>query len=171
MAINGIGSGMDINGMVKALVNAESAPKTAQLDRLEKTTTNKVSALGQFRSALSTFQTALGKLNDPSLFEKRSASSSAADSVSIKADAKAGAGNYNVQVFNLAQTSKVALAGVDNASDSLGSGTLTINVGDEALDIDLKDASLTDIRDAINNAGKDSGLSATIVSDPSGASG
>ena len=171
MAINGIGSGMDINGMVKALVNAESAPKTAQLDRLEKTTTNKVSALGQFRSALSTFQTALGKLNDPSLFEKRSASSSAADSVSIKADAKAGAGNYNVQVFNLAQTSKVALAGVDNASDSLGSGTLTINVGYEALDIDLKDASLTDIRDAINNAGKDSGLSATIVSDPSGTSG
>lgn len=171
MAINGIGSGMDINGMVKALVNAESAPKTAQLDRLEKTTTNKVSALGQFRSALSTFQTALGKLNDPSLFEKRSASSSAADSVSIKADAKAGAGNYNVQVFNLAQTSKVALAGVDNASDSLGSGTLTIHVGDEALDIDLTDASLTDIRDAINNAGKDSGLSATIVSDPSGASG
>lgn len=171
MAINGIGSGMDINGMVKALVNAESAPKTAQLDRLEKTTTSKVSALGQFRSALSTFQTSLGKLNDPALFEKRSATSSAADTVSISADANAVAGNYNVQVFNLAQTSKVALAGVDNATDPLGSGTLTINVGEETLDIDLTDASLADIRDAINSAGKDSGLSASIVSDPSGASG
>lgn len=171
MAINGIGSGMDINGMVKALVNAESAPKTAQLDRLEKSSTSKVSALGQFRSALSTFQTSLGKLNDPALFEKRSATSSAADTVSISANAKAVAGKYNVQVFNLAQTSKVALAGVDNATDPLGSGKLSINVGEQALDIDLTDASLSDIRDAINSAGKDSGLSATIVTDPSGASG
>lgn len=171
MAITGIGSGMDISGMVSALVNAEAAPKTAQLDRLEKTTTTKVSALGQFRSALSTFQKALEKLNDPSLFEKRSATSSAADIVSITADSKAIAGNYNVQVFNLAQSSKVALAGFDNASDALGSGTLTINVGDESLDIDVSDGSLTDIRDAINAAGKDKGLSATIVNDPNGEGG
>lgn len=173
MAITGIGSGMDINGMVKALVSAESAPKTAQLDRLEKTTTTKVSALGQFRSALSTFQTALDKLNDASLFEKRSATSSSADTVSISADADAVAGGYNVQVFNLAQTSKVALAGFDNATDALGTGTLTINVGDESLDIDVTEGSnsLADIRDAINTAGKESGLSATIVSDPSGEGG
>ena len=173
MAITGIGSGMDINGMVKALVSAESAPKTAQLDRLEKTTTTKVSALGQFRSALSTFQKALEKLNDPALFEKRSATSSAADTVSITADSKAVAGNYNVQVFNLAQTSKVALAGFDNATDPVGTGTLTINVGDEALDIDVPEGgnSLADIRDAINAAGKETGLSATIVTDPSGEGG
>lgn len=171
MAITGIGSGMDVNGMVKALLNAEAAPKTLQLDRLEKATTTKVSALGQFRSALSTFQESLEKLNDPALFEKRSATSSAKDIVSITADSKAVAGNYNAQVFNLAQTSKVALAGVDNARDALGSGTLTINVGEESLDIDVADGSLTDIRDAINAAGKEMGLSATIVTDPSGASG
>lgn len=173
MAITGIGSGMDVNGMVKALVSAEATPKTLQLDRLEKATTSKVSALGQFRSALSTFQDALGKLNDASLFEKRSATSSAAGIVSITADSKAVAGNYNVQVFNLAQTSKVALAGFDNASDALGTGTLTINVGDESLDIDVGEGnnSLTGIRDAINTAGKEMGLSATIVNDPSGEGG
>lgn len=174
MAISGIpglGSGMDVKGMVSALVSAEATPKTLQLDRLEKANTAKVSALGQFRSALSTFQTALGKLNDPALFEKRGATSSSTETVSIKADAKAVPGNYNVQVFNLAQTSKVALAGFDNSSDAIGSGTLTINVGDEALDIDLSNANLTDIRDAINAAGKDSGLSATIVSDPNGGGG
>lgn len=173
MAITGIGSGMDINGMVKALVNAEAAPKTAQLDRLEKSTTAKVSALGQFRSALSTFQTALGKLNDPALFEKRSATSSASSIVGITASAKAVPGNYSVQVFNLAQSSKVALAGVDSPTDSLGSGALTIKFGDDELDIVVSEAnsSLTDIRDAINAAGKEKGLSATIVSDPSGAGG
>ncbi|WP_350224383.1 flagellar filament capping protein FliD [Halopseudomonas bauzanensis] len=176
MAISGIpglGSGMDVRGMVDALIQAESAPKTAQLDRLEKTTTSKVSALGQFRSALSTFETALGKLNDSSLFEKRSATSSAADIVSITADSKAVAGKYNVQVFNLAQTSKVALAGFDNASDALGTGSLTINVGDESLNIEVGEGnnSLTGIRDAINAAGKEMGLSATIVNDPSGEGG
>lgn len=171
MAITGIGSGMDVNGMVKALLNAEAAPKTVQLDRLEKSTTSKVSALGQFRSALSTFQGTLDKLNDSSLFEKRNATSSAADIVSVKAEGAAGAGNYNIQVFNLAQSSKVALAGVDNATDSLGSGKLTINVGEDVLEVDLSSASLTDIRDAINAAGKDKGLSATIVSDPNGDSG
>src|SRR5690606_17359281 len=171
MAITGIGSGMDINGMVKALVGAEAAPKTLQLDRLEKTTTSKVSALGQFKSALSTFQDALGKLNDAALFEKRSATTSAADIVGISANAQAVAGNYNVQVFNLAQTSKVALAEVNNATNVLGSGTLTVNVGNEPLVIDLNEASLTDIRDAINHAGKEMGLSATIVTDPKGVSG
>lgn len=172
MAITGIGSGMDINGMVKALVSAEAAPKTLQLDRLEKSSTAKFSALSQFKNSLAEFQDSLKKLNDSALFEKRSATSSAGDFVSITADSKAVAGNYNVQVFNLAQSSKVALAGVDNATDSLGSGTLTISVAeDSSLDIDLTDASLTDIRDAINAAGKDSGLSATIVSDPNGGGG
>ncbi|MAB24510.1 MAG: hypothetical protein CMK78_09200 [Pseudomonadales bacterium] len=173
MAITGIGSGLDINSLVGALVNADAAPKTAQLDRLEKATTTKVSALGQFRSALSTFQAALEKLNDPALFEKRSATSSSAETVSITANSKAAAGNYNVQVFNLAQTSKVALAGFDNSTDALGAGTLTINVGGDSLDIDVPEGSnsLGDIRDAINAAGKESGLSATIVSDPNGLSG
>lgn len=171
MAIPGIGSGLDINGMVKALVGAEAAPKTLQLDRLEKSTVSKLSALGQFKSALSTFQDALGELNDPELFEKRSASSSNGDVVGISANAKAVAGNYNVQVFSLAQSSKVALAGFDDASKPLGSGTLTITVGKEPLNIDLTDASLTGIRDAINAQGKESGLSATIVNDPSGEGG
>ncbi len=173
MAITGIGSGLDINSLVGALVNADAAPKTAQLDRLEKATTTKVSALGQFRSALSTFQASLEKLNDPALFEKRNATSSSTDTVSITASSKAIAGNYNVQVFNLAQTSKVALAGFDNSTDALGTGTLTINVGGDSLDIDVPEGSnsLADIRDAVNKAGKESGLSATIVSDPSGAGG
>lgn len=169
--IPGIGSGMDINGMVKALVGAEAAPKTLQLDRLEKSTTSKVSALGQFKSALSSFQEALGKLNDASLFEKRSATTSASDIVGISASGTAVAGNYDIQVFNLAQTSKVALRGMDNATDVLGSGKLTVHVGEQQLDLDLSDASLTDIRDAINANGKEMGLSATIVTDPSGASG
>ncbi|UGV29533.1 flagellar filament capping protein FliD [Halopseudomonas aestusnigri] len=171
MAITGIGSGLDISGIVSALVNAEGAPKTAQLDRLESTTTTKVSALGQFRSALSTFKSALSSLNDTSLYEKRTATSSASGTVSVSATSSAAAGSYKVQVFNLAQTSKVALAGFDTATDAIGSGTLTIDIGDDVLEVDVTDASLSDIRDAINAAGQSKGLSATIVTDPNGEGG
>lgn len=173
MAITGIGSGLDIKGMVAALVNAEAAPKTAQLNRLEKATTSKFSALGQFRSGLSEFQTTVKNLNSSSLFEKRTATSGKADVFSVTADTKATAGSYSVQVFNLAQTSKVALKGVDDPNATLGAGTLEITVGDDTIALNISDAAsnLSDIRDAINAAGKDKGLSATIVNDPSGVGG
>lgn len=165
---SGIGSGMDINGIVKALVDAESAPKTAQLNRLEKATTAKFSGLSQFKNALSEFQTVLKELNNPSLFEKRSASSGKADVFTVKADASAVSGNYNVQVFNLAQTSKVALRGVENPSAQIGTGTLTVSAGDKTINVDVtaENNSLTGIRDAINASGKSAGISATIVNDP-----
>jgi flagellar hook-associated protein 2 len=169
----GIGSGLDINSIVKALVNAESAPKTAQLNRLERSTTSTFSGLGQFRSALSEFQSTLKDLNNPALFEKRTASSGKADVFTVKADATANAGNYNVQVFNLAQTSKVALRGVASPTAEIGTGTLTVSAGDKTLNINVSAAnnSLAGIRDAINAAGKSSGISATIVNDPSGDGG
>lgn len=173
MAISGLGSGLDINAIVKAMVNAERAPKTLQLDRLEKSTTARFSGLAQFRSALSDFQQALDRLNNPELFEKRSATSGKTDVFSVSADQTASSGNYSVQVFNLAQTSKVALQGVASPSASVGTGTLTINVGDTEVDVLVEEGkdSLSAIRDAINVAGKESGLSASIVSDPSGAGG
>lgn len=173
MAITGIGSGLDINSIVKAMVDAERAPKTLQLNRLEKSTTERFSGLGQFRNSLSEFQEALGKLNSSALFEKRSATSSKPDIFSVSADSTAVSGNYSVQVFNLAQSSKVALRGVSDPAAAVGTGTLNISVGSEQLDIriDAGSDSLTAIRDAINVAGKDSGLSASIVSDPSGSGG
>lgn len=171
--LTGIGSGMDIKGMVDALVNAERAPKAAQLSRLEKSTTAKFSALSQFKSSLAEFQDSLKKLNDPALFEKRSASSGKSDVFSVTADASAAAGNYNVQVFSLAQSSKVALAGVDDPTAEVGTGKLSIAMGDTTVDIEVNEAnnSLTGIRDAINAAGKGKGLTATIVNDPNGAGG
>lgn len=173
MAITGIGSGLDINSIVSALVNAEGAPKTAQLNRLEKASTEKFTALGTFRSALSTFQTTLKDLSSGALYEKRTATTSDSSIFSVKADATSTNGSYSVQVFNLAQSSKVALRGVDDAAAAVGTGTLTINAGDQTLEVDITDSnsSLSGIRDAINAAGKESGISATIVTDPSGAAG
>lgn len=173
MAITGIGSGLDIRGIVDALVNAERAPKAAQLARLEKATTARFSGLGQFRSAMSDFQSTLKELNSASLFERRTATSSKPDTFSVSASTTAAAGSYGVQVFQLAQSSKVALRGVEDAAAQLGAGSLSITVGDTTLDVTINEdrSNLAGIRDAINAAGKDSGLTATIVSDPSGQGG
>jgi len=170
----GIGSGLDIRSIVDALVNAEKAPKEAQLNRLEKATTTKVSALGQFRSAMSAFETSLADLNRASLFQKRSAVSANTDIFTATAGSKATAGNYDVKVFDIAKSSKIALAGVDSSDTVIGMGTLDIQIGSEPpLQVQIGEGqdTLAGIRDAINFAGKDSGLTATIVNDPNGTSG
>lgn len=167
--ITGLGSGMDIDSIVTALVNAEKAPKTAQLDRLEKASTAKISSLGSLKSALSDFQTALKDLNDIKLFNTRTATSSDTARVTATASESALAGNYSVEVLSLAKSSKIAsgsVAGTSSGTFATG-GTLTIGQGSESYDINVADgASLKDVRDAINTQLKDKGVTANIVTDP-----
>ena len=172
--VTGIGSGIDIDSMVKSMVAAERAPKESQLANLEKKTTTQITAVGALKSAISDFQTALGGLNKPELFQARAATSSNADLLSVTAGVTAGAGSYQINVTQLAAGSKVALQAIKDdpaAPVTLGSGTLTVSVGDEslpAITVDESNNTLAGIRDAINKAGAEKGLSATIVTDTSG---
>ncbi|WP_043310579.1 flagellar filament capping protein FliD [Pseudomonas sp. ML96] len=170
--ILGVGSGIEsIDSIVTALVNAEKAPKTQQLDRLEKATTSRFSALSTIKGSLSSLQTAIQNLNKPSLFTTRTATSSSGAVLSAKADADAVAGKYSVQVQQLATSSKIGLQSIANASTAtFNSGKLTISTGSSSFEVDVTAAnnSLSGVRDAINTAGKDQGVSATIVSDASG---
>ena len=107
--ILGIGSNIDISSIVTALVDAERAPKTAQLDRLEKKSTSTLSAVGTLRSALSEFQTSLTALNKPSLYSTRTASLSASGNLTVAASETAASGSYALQVKQLAVGSKIGL--------------------------------------------------------------
>lgn len=171
--ITGIGSGLNINEIVTALVNAEKAPKTNQLDNLEKQTTTRISAIGTLTGAMNSFKTALDALNKPSLFESRTASTSNSSVLKATATATAPAGTYSVQVQQLAASSKVALqsvSGVGNAPATFNSGTLEISAGNTSISVDVTAANntLAGMRDAINEVGKNSGISATIITDDSG---
>jgi flagellar hook-associated protein 2 len=171
VGITGIGSGIDIDSIVKALVDSEKAPKTAQLDRLEKTTTTRISALGTLTGALNTFKSSIDALNKASLFEARTASSSNSSVLKVTAATTAPAGNYNVQVQQLATSSKVALQSVAGGnSASFNSGTLNISTTSNNFNVQItaENNTLAGMRDAINEAGKDSGVSATIITDASG---
>ncbi|WP_407297032.1 flagellar filament capping protein FliD [Stutzerimonas zhaodongensis] len=174
MADVGIGSGINIGSIVSSMVAAERAPKERQLATLQSKTTTQITAVGAMKSAISEFQTALGNLNKPELFQARAAKSSDADVLSVTAGVTAGAGSYQVNVTQLAASSKVALqAFKDDAATpiKLGSGSMTVSVGNLALPaitVDESNNTLGGIRDAINKAGADQGLSATIVTDASG---
>ncbi len=171
--ITGIGSGIDIDNMVKTMVAAERAPKESQLANLEKKTTTQITAVGALKSAISDFQTALGNLNKPDLFQARSAASSKSDVVGVTANSSAGAGSYQVEVKSLAASSKVALAAISNTAEApaqFASGSLNIKLGEDmfSVTVDESNNSLAGMRDAINTAGKEAGVSATIVTDEHG---
>jgi len=167
--ITGIGSGMDIKGMVDAIVAAERAPKETQLANLEKKTTTQLTSLGQLKSAISNFQSALSTLNSPSSFLARTATSSDSKVMTASVSQSAQAGSYKVEVQQLASSSKVALAAIDGKA-KLNTGTLDIKVGDTefGITIDSTNNTLDGIRDAINEAGKSAGVSATIITDDHG---
>lgn len=170
VGITGVGSGIDIDSIVSALVTAEKAPKEAQLSRLESKTTTKFSALGTLKSALSDFQTALAGLNDASLFENHTATSSNKSALTATASKSALPGSYSIEVGRLATGSKVATAAIPSSFTS-GSAveTLSVKLGadGEVTNISIAAGSdLSSTRDQINAALKDQGISANIVNDP-----
>lgn len=167
--ITGLGTNMNIDGIVKALVDAERAPKESQLKRVEKSAESRFSAVGQLMGAISEFQTALKDLNSADLFSKRTAKSSNTDLATVTATSTASAGKYQVTVEKLASASKVGTASFAKDATAAAAGTLTVKLGPDDRGVDVQvaaGATLSEIRDSLNKALKDKGVSANIVSNP-----
>ncbi|NQD80910.1 flagellar filament capping protein FliD [Pseudomonas sp. CrR14] len=166
----GINSGLPIGELVTAMVNAEKAPKEAQLARLSSSTTTKLSGLGQLNSALGEFQTALKDLNSATLFEKRTATSSNSSALTATAGKTASPGSYEVEVKSLATASKVATQAL-GATFKSGDGeqTLSVKIGESGTAVDVTIAAgsdLNSIRDQLNSALKGKGVSVSTINDP-----
>ncbi|SMF95770.1 flagellar hook-associated protein 2 [Methylomagnum ishizawai] len=183
----GLGSGLDINGIVSKLVAAEQTPQTTRFDKQEATDQAKISALGTFKSSLSDFQTAVDAMKNATSFAKMQGVSSDTSVVSASASLNAEAGDYTLTVKQLAQAHSLASRSYTNVTDVVGSGTLTIKFGTNTFDtvtgnptgftqnadqgtlsitLDSSNNTLTGVRDAINKAG--AGVKATIINDGSG---
>ncbi|HWK54173.1 MAG TPA: flagellar filament capping protein FliD [Hyphomicrobiales bacterium] len=183
----GMGSGLDINGLVSQLVSAERAGTDLQLSRVGSKLNAKVSALGSLKSAMSSLQGSLASLNNLSSFDKRSATVS--DSAALGVAAKAGAvpATYSLEVTQLASAHSLAGPAVAALDAPLGTGTLTFRFGTTdyeaasdsydgftlnpagkttTLTIDENNNTLSGLMQAINDA--DFGVSASIVHDGEG---
>lgn len=161
----GIGSGIDIDGLVTQLLAAEAQPAQARLNQREARLQSRLSAFGQFRSALEQLRTSLATLKDPARFTVRTATAANEALLSATATADAAPGAYDVEVTRLATSHKLASAPLASAGTVVGSGSLTLAVGGSAftVTIDAGAATLADIRSAINSAPDNSGVTATLV--------
>lgn len=178
----GLGSGIDVNGIVDKLVTAEGEPVSKRLDRKEANLQLGLSALGTFKSALADFQSSLGKLTTPGAFNAVSSYSADEEIFSASAQNDAIEGEYAIRVLQLAEAQKLISPSFDSDFDQVGQGTLSIEFGNynvndntftsnpkttvQRITIDEQNSSLRGIQQTINSA--NIGVRASIINDGSG---
>ncbi|MFN3829627.1 MAG: flagellar filament capping protein FliD [Tepidimonas ignava] len=130
MAISspGVGSGLDVNSIVTQLVTLERKP-IANIQSQISTLQSSISAWAQIKSGLAKLQDAAGKLASSGTWSALSASSSAADVVTVSAGAGAVAGQYQVEVQALAQAQSTRTQAFTAGSAVGEGGTLEIRLG------------------------------------------
>ena len=187
----GVGSNLDLSALLTQLQTAESQPLAA-LKTQANSYTAKLSAYGQIQSALEAFQAAAQKLSDPALFKNVTGTPTVSGILSATSTDPGSAGNYSINVTQLAQPQSLIAKGQASSTSAIGSGTVTIDFGTisggtydsvtgsyggaafapdgtrtaKSITIDSSNNTLAGIRDAINGA--DLGVAASIVNDGSG---
>jgi len=166
----GIGSGLDIAGIVQQLVAAEGQPVESRIGQQEARAQAKLSAFGSLKSALSDFRDKLDVMQSLDKFLSRTASSGNEDYFTVSAGTNALPASYSVEVVQVAQAQKLTSGAFVDSDTVIGTGTLTVGVGASTMDltIDATNNTLAGIRDAINAATDNPGVAATIVNADSG---
>lgn len=184
----GIGSNLDVNGIVSQLMSVETRRLT-KMQTEESSYQAKLSAFGQIKGAFSTFQSTMSALSNLSQFQPTTVTPADATIMTATASPIATPGTYAIEVTKMAQAQKLATAGLLSSSTPVGSGTLVFDFGTitggtrdadgkytgaafqsngsgvKSVTIDPASNSLSGIRDAINAA--NIGVAATIVNDGS----
>lgn len=167
---SGIGSGLDVTGLISQIMAVEKRPLTA-LDTKEAGYQSKLTTYGTLKGAVSSLQSAARALKSTTLYSSMSAKSSDATVFGASANTAAQNGTYSIQVVERAQSQAISSQGFASLSDDVlpvagGAGKIKIELGTFAsglftadgtktpvtLDIPEASSSLNDIRDAINNA-------------------
>ncbi len=170
------GSGLNVTQIVDALVDAERVPKQEKIDEAKETATVKISALGSLKNELSVFQTNTTSLDGQIGLALSSSTSNVALSRTNSSVASEFKHTINVssiatgQVLNFDNNG----SGFSSTTSDIGIDSLTINLGtwatgpsftgngtSKTLSLTTGATSLSDVRDAINNAAI--GVTASII--------
>ncbi len=179
----GVGSGLDLAGLVDSLVAAERTPVENQLNRRQADAASNLSGIGLMKSALSSFQSSLRSFNNVENFDARTTSNSNTAAVGVSVTNKAQLGTYSIDISTVAKNQSLASAAYSNVTDTVGTGTIQIRFGtitgpgftsfavnpdkpNQTLTIDSSNNTLAGLKDYIN-AGN-FGVSASIINDGSG---
>ncbi len=178
----GIGSGVDLNGIVSQLVALEKKPLT-QLQQNARSIQTQMSSVGTIQSQFAKLQDAASALTGTQVWNSVQSSSSDATSVAVTASNGAPVGSYQVSVQRLASAQSVlAPTALPSSGAAPGTGSLTIEIGSWSAGgtsftaraggnpvsiVITADDTLATMRDRINSAG--AGITASIVTDSTGA--
>lgn len=170
----GVGSGLALDDLVQQLLEAERAPKDARLNEKEERIEAEISGLGQIKSKLSAFEDAVDELRSDDGINGREPTitnpSEDDDVLSAEASNSALRGSYEITVEQLASGSRIttddgAFTSSTDAVLSSGTGSLTFDVGgSDSFTIEVTAGmTLTQLREAINNADDNFGVTANII--------
>ena len=171
------GSGLNVTQIVDALVDAERVPKQKQLDEAKETATVKISALGSLKNELSVFQTNASALGGQIGLALSSSTSNV--SLSRTDSSLASEFSHTINVANIAKSQVLNFnnngSGFASTTANIGIDQLTLEFGTYSgssfsansdystttLNLVAGATSLTDVKDAINNAAI--GVTASII--------
>ena len=170
----GIGSGLDLESIISASVDAENVPKMNAFAAKDEALQVELSAIGEVKSALSQLQDTIEKLADPDNFNKRVANitqptSDDGDLISVTPTSDITPGDFKIEVVAIAQGSRAlsedGLFATNEDVVSASGGTLSFSAGpDKTFDLTLDaGATLSDLRDAINDSDSNFGVTANII--------
>lgn len=178
----GIGSGLDIEGVIKQLVAVERAPVTKLREEASSLQT-RLSTYGKLQSGMAALRDAASVLTRPATWNATVGSSSDAASVTVATSSSTLPGSYAIEVQRLASVQSNATAVYASADALVGQGTLRIELGSwgpgqasftpkagaTAVDVSVGPPaeSLAQLRDKINAS--NSGVVASVLTDASGA--
>ena len=163
----GVGSGLDVGGIIDKLMAVERQP-VLRLDTRDVELKSQVSAYGSLKGAVSTFRDAVGQLSDLTKFKVFAATPSDKTIVDTTASSSAARGTYNIVVNRIAENHRMAagtsLAGTGSTVGTAGDH-MTITVGTTAFTVDIGGKTLAQVRDTINQAANNAGVTASILKD------
>ena len=131
----GAGSGIDIKELAKNLVEAEKTPRKEAIDAKIAKSEARISGLALVNFSLTELKNAFGNLNDASDFTSLTASNSQSSAFAVTTDSSAQAGNFNVNVTNIATAQRSPSGAFASRSTELNGNSpfnLSLTVGSSA---------------------------------------
>ena len=178
----GVGSGLDVAGLVDKLVAAEGEPVKIRLDRKEVKLQAGLSAMGTFKGAVSGFQSSLEALRNPDTFGNLEVTGTDEEKLAATAGKDTQPGDYEIEILQLARAHKLSSRSLESDRLPLGTGSLTIQLGHfdvgskrfvmnpdmpaKTITITDENASLRGIQETINKS--DAGIRASVINDGNG---
>jgi flagellar hook-associated protein 2 len=173
----GIGSGVDVEGVVTKIIAAEGAVKNKKIDTEQASAINKISAYATLTSVLTKLDDTLEALSSnktTSAFQKRiaTAGTNSAGTVFFKAtaDNTATPNTYNIQVTDIAYAQQASSIAFGSSATVVGTGDLnfTVDGTTHTVNINSTNNTVSGIAASVNDESAITGVSASLIKTDTG---